>query len=403
MMLDNVSVILHWNTDYAEIPRKELPVVVEKSYKPMVEAIENWRDGTICFNITGHTTEYLLQNYPELVDQVKALAKDNTIEMLASGYSHPILPLLPRERVKQQLVDHIDQIKDVYGKKPIGIWPPELAVSPSVLQQFKEVGLEWTAIDYEHYLLSQFFGNDQNPFERRDETLTEFMADAYWTKGIKRLLTFLKAKRLMGKANQEQVHPLQRVGIKDEESIKAYLSSASWSYSTMFAVGGTVPIYTAKQHLKSILKVQTPILALYATDIEFFGYRGMGPDPPAPETLIDFLLKLQKHNISIISPTQVAEDQWPTDPSYLSTGSWAPDKSFRIWTDSEDNKELARRAEEIYQHLRMKKWAKGLMKKVEPYLRIMENSDPRGWAPLPERKHEAYSAINKIFEIIEKG
>jgi len=114
-LAENVSVILHWNTDYAEIPRKELPVVVEKSYDPMVKAIEDWRDGTICFNITGHTIEYLLANYPELVERIKALVKDNTVEMLACGYSHPILPLLPRERVKTQLEDHINFIKKIFG------------------------------------------------------------------------------------------------------------------------------------------------------------------------------------------------------------------------------------------------------------------------------------------------
>ena len=117
-MTENVSVILHWNTDYAEIPRKELPIVVEKSYEPMVAAIEEWRDGTICFNITGHTIEYLQKNNPELIDRVKALVKDNTIEMLACGYSHPILPLLPRERVCTRINDHMKIIKKVFGKKP---------------------------------------------------------------------------------------------------------------------------------------------------------------------------------------------------------------------------------------------------------------------------------------------
>lgn len=401
-MPDNVSVILHWNTDYAEFPRKELPKVVEKSYKPMVEAIENWRDGTICFNITGHTTEYLLNNYPELVDRIKALVKDNTIEMLSCGYSHPILPLLPRERVTIQLEDHIKQIKNTYGKKPIGIWPPELAVSPSILKQFKDIGFKWTAVDYEHYLLSQFFGNDMNPFEKREEMLTEIMVKAYWTKGLKKLFSYLRAKRLLQKANEEQINPLQRVAFSDNNSIKTYLSSVSWTYSTQFAVGGNVPIYTEKQHLKSILKVKTEILTLYASDIEFFGYRSMGPKPAAPLTLIDFLGKLKRYNIYTISPSQVPEEKWPKEESFLSTGSWAPDKSFRIWTDSEDNKEFFRRSEEIYGILKAKNWPKETMKKIEPYLRIMENSDSKGWAPLPERKHEAYSAINKIFELIGK-
>jgi predicted glycosyl hydrolase (DUF1957 family) len=399
----NVSVILHWNSDYAEIPRKELSVVVEKSYEPMIEAIENWRDGTICFNITGHTMEYLLNNFPNLIDRVKALVKDNTVEMLACGYSHPILPLLPRERIKKQLEDHIIQIKKIFGKKPIGIWPPELAVSPSLLKQIIDIGFEWTAVDYEHFLLSQFFGNDMNPFERREEMLTEIVIDAYWSKGFNKLRKFLRAKRFMKKANETQINPLQRVAIGENNSIKTYLSSVSWTYSTQIAVGGNVPIYNAKQHLKSILKVKTDILALYASDIEFFGYRGIGPEPAVPKTLIDFLAKLKVYNINTISPTQVSEEKWPEEESYISTGSWSPDKSFSIWTDSEDNKEYYRRAEEIYNKLRTRGWPKELMKKIEPFLRIMENSDARGWSPLPERKLEAYSAMNRIFELLEKA
>ncbi|MHA1244839.1 MAG: hypothetical protein ACTSPT_02795 [Candidatus Heimdallarchaeota archaeon] len=42
------------------------------------------------------------------------------------------------------------------------------------------------------------------------------------------------------------------------------------------------------------------------------------------------------------------------------------------------------------------------MTKVEPYLRVFENSDPRGWEPLPERKDEAYAAMDSVFEILEK-
>ncbi|MCK5046804.1 MAG: polysaccharide deacetylase family protein, partial [Candidatus Heimdallarchaeota archaeon] len=231
-MIEKASVILHWNTDYAEFPRSEFPKVVELSYEPMITAIEDGFIGTICFNITGHTFEYLTANYPELIDRIKRLAKANVVEMLATGYSHPILPLLPRERVAIQLKDHITLLKKIFGKKPKGIWPPELAVSPSVLSQFKKEGIEWTAVDYEHYQLSQFFGNDVNPFEIREQTLTEFLAEVYWTKGIIRLKNYLKAKKLFEKANLEHTEPLRRVTINNKETIKAYLSSVSWSNTT---------------------------------------------------------------------------------------------------------------------------------------------------------------------------
>ncbi len=403
-MIEKASVILHWNTDYAEFPRSEFTKVVELSYEPMITAIEDGFIGTICFNITGHTFEYLKANYPELIDRIKRLAKANVVEMLATGYSHPILPLLPRERVAIQLKDHITLLKKIFGKKPKGIWPPELAVSPSVLSQFKKEGIEWTAVDYEHYQLSQFFGNDVNPFEIREQTLTEFLAEVYWTKGIIRLKNYLKAKKLFEKANLEHTEPLRRVTINNKETIKAYLSSVSWSNTTQLAVGGFLPIYyDIKKHMKLIEKVDSKILPLYAGDIEFFGYRELGANPASPKALIDFLNLLTKMGIKITSPTQIPDEEWPKEPTYLSTGSWAPDRSFRIWTDSEDNTEFLRRADEIYSILRARNWDKKLMKKLEPYLRIMENSDPRGWSPIPERKNEAYSAMATIFDILDKS
>jgi predicted glycosyl hydrolase (DUF1957 family) len=402
-LIEKASVILHWNTDYAEFPRSEFPRVVELSYEPMITAIEDGFIGTICMNLTGHTFEYLLANHPELVDRIKRLVKANVIEMLASGYSHPILPLLPRERVASQLQDHIDMLKKLFGKKPKGIWPPELAVSPSVLSQIKKEGIEWTAVDYEHYLLSQFFGNDVNPFEMRDITTTEFLVEAYWAKGIRKISKYLRAMRLLVKRNKEQIDPLRRVTINNNENIKAYLSSISWANTAQFAVGGFIPFYKDKNLLKLLEKIDTKILPLYASDIEFFGYRSMGPEAASPKSLIDFLNVLTKKGVKITSPTQIPEEEWPKEATYLSAGSWAPDKSFRIWTDSEDNSEFIRRADEIYAILRARNWDKKLMKKVEPYLRIMENSDPRGWAPIPERKNEAYSAMAVIFDILDKS
>ncbi len=401
-MVENVSVILHWNTDYAEFPRSEFPTVVQTSFEPMVSAIEDWKDGKICFNITGHTFEYLQKNNPELLDRIKVLVKDDIVEMIASGYSHPILPLLPRPRVETQLKDHIALLKKLFKKTPIGIWPPELAVSPSVLSQIKKQGIKWTAIDYEHFLLSQYFGNDMNPFERRDLSATEILVDAYWTKGLKKLRAYLKALRTIKEVQKTQDQPVQRVIINDKETIKAFLCSVSWTYSTQFAVGGDIAFYNMKKHLKAINNSNSKHLNIYGSDIEFFGYRSMGPEAAKPVDLINFLRILKKQGINTKSPSDIPEEEWPKEASYLSAGCWSPDKSFRIWTDSEDNTEFIRRANEIYDILSRLGWKKDLMTKLEPYLRIMENSDPRGWAPIPERKNEAYSAMASIFEILEK-
>jgi len=47
-------------------------------------------------------------------------------------------------------------------------------------------------------------------------------------------------------------------------------------------------------------------------------------------------------------------------------------------------------------------WKESLKTQVELLLRVAENSDARGLAPLPERKHEAYSALLSIDEILRE-
>ena len=161
-----------------------------------------------------------------------------------------------------------------------------------------------------------------------------------------------------------------------------------------------MPLYSKKKHLKAILNSSAKHLSLYGSDIEFYGYRELAATPASPQALIAFLQELNKYNIRTISPTQIPEKEWPKEAAFIGSGSWSPDKSFRIWTDSEDNREFHRRANEIYAILARNNWNKNLLEKVEPFLRIFENSDPRGWAPIPERKHEANTALDKIVEIL---
>ncbi|MBD3193373.1 MAG: hypothetical protein GF308_22245 [Candidatus Heimdallarchaeota archaeon] len=349
---------------------------------------------------TGHTFEYLEKNAPELLERIKTLVKSNVVELLATGYSHPILPLLPRERVKVQLRDHINYLQQTFGITPKGAWPPELAISPAVLAEFTRQGIAWVAADYEHFSLAQQFGNDLNLFERRESTTTEILSEAFWSKGVKKISSYWRAYKQLLQMNKQHTKPLRKLATTNEQAIRGFLCSVSWTNATQFAVGGHIPLYSRKKHLKAVLQSPAKHLPLYGSDIEFFGYRELAAEPAHPQALIDFLRQLNKQGIKTVSPSQISD--WPTESSFIGTGSWSPDKSFRLWTGSEDNQELYRRSMEIYRILAQEEWDKELMDQLEPYLRILENSDPRGWAPLPERKQEAYTAIQSIFTILEQ-
>ena len=397
-MNKSVFVILHWNSDYAEIPRSELPKVVQKSYNAMLNALDGF-EGKVCFNITGHTLEYLLKHNPETIDTLKSLLASKTIELMGTGYSHPILPLVHPMRIKQQILDQQKFMQKTFSLVLHGFWPPELAISPLVLQYIKDLSYDWVTIDHEHLLQAKSINNTANPFEKRGKSTTEILVEAYFSSNpLATLRNYTRALRYLVRQNNLLKNSLETIQYSNTETIRTVISSQSWWNSTRFAISKTTSLYKLSKHIKSIKQSKNPFLPIYTCDIEFFGYREFGGRIPQPELLIDFLKKLQKLEIPTISPSIVPTEEWNNEHVFVGTGSWSENKSFSIWTDSEDNRELTRELQLIYSILSKRNWDTELMNKLEPLFRIAENSDARGWGPIPERKLEAYSALQQIYK-----
>ncbi len=97
----------------------------------------------------------------------RELQDGGQIEIMTTPYYHPIMPLLienrsvrranpglplPRyfaypEDVRQQLAKALRQYQDLFGQKPQGLWPPEMAVSPEVIPMLTDFGFAWTISD----------------------------------------------------------------------------------------------------------------------------------------------------------------------------------------------------------------------------------------------------------------
>ena len=97
-----------------------------------------------------------------------AAAQKGSIEISATPFYHPILPLvsdtnvgavsspglpLPQNRfrhpedAREQLVRGLDLHEKVFGVRPKGIWPSEGSVSEEVLAIAYNVGVRWMATD----------------------------------------------------------------------------------------------------------------------------------------------------------------------------------------------------------------------------------------------------------------
>jgi alpha-amylase/alpha-mannosidase (GH57 family) len=115
---------------------------------------------------------FVIAQERELIGKVlpahAAAAQKGTIEISTSAFYHPILPLvcdtnqgavsspglpLPQNRfrhpedAREQLLRGLDLQQQVFGVRPVGVWPSEGSVSEEVLAIAQSLGVNWMATD----------------------------------------------------------------------------------------------------------------------------------------------------------------------------------------------------------------------------------------------------------------
>ncbi|MEW6535657.1 MAG: glycoside hydrolase family 57 protein [Candidatus Auribacterota bacterium] len=109
-----------------------------------------------------------------LVPMYKKMAEQGQIELTTSPFYHPILPLvydtefarrampnapMPQrfscpEDARSQIEKSVLFFEDIFGFKPVGMWPSEGSVCPEIIPYFAEMGIKWIATDEEVLLKS---------------------------------------------------------------------------------------------------------------------------------------------------------------------------------------------------------------------------------------------------------
>ena len=109
-----------------------------------------------------------------IVPTWRSLQDQGIVELTATPYYHPILPLLcdtdsarislphnelpPRLRAVDDAAEQVrrglEKFERIFGRRPEGMWPAEGSVSPEALAAFAEAGVKWVASDEEVLLRS---------------------------------------------------------------------------------------------------------------------------------------------------------------------------------------------------------------------------------------------------------
>ena len=387
------TIVLHANLQYAEIPKDEIPKVVEYSYIPVLSTLLEIPKIKVVLNFTGVTLEILHNSYPEVIKLLKKGIEKEKFELTACGYSHPIFPLLPITDIRKQIEFNLRVLETTLNYTDVaGFWLPELAYDPTLPHILKEYGFTYIFIDEELYSWSSPLLNDSNPLNIPRQSAHHYVLELNKAKNlIEKLKRYRKAiKSIKKKCMNVDFYPIELKGARG--TITGIKVPHPWFIFTS-AIMLNYPFVSFKK-IKRILKKyrnHKGLVIPYGMDIEFIGYRHATEGRLIkPETFEKFLLNLGEiDDLEFICPSKYLENNKPTDLVYVKTGSWAPDKRLDIWTRDEDNKKLERICDEIRWYMSQIS-TENLSEELWKHLLLAENSDGRGWDPIPERKLDCF-------------
>jgi alpha-amylase/alpha-mannosidase (GH57 family) len=126
--------------------REVLAKVVNESYRPLLEVLEEYPHARVAVNINAVLTELLWEHgFEDVIERLKALAERGQVEFTGSAKYHAILPLIPQYEMRRQIRRNYLTNRHFFGDvyEPHGFFPPEMCYSPQVLEPVLDGGHRW--------------------------------------------------------------------------------------------------------------------------------------------------------------------------------------------------------------------------------------------------------------------
>jgi alpha-amylase/alpha-mannosidase (GH57 family) len=109
---------------------------------------------------------FIVDQYRRYVDIPRMLdnyRKAGNIEIIGMGYYHPIFPLIPCEDWPEQLDKGQAIFQEVFGRRPRGFWPSEMAFCMEMIPDLVKAGYSFVVVDHVHVQPAD--GSPVDPFQ----------------------------------------------------------------------------------------------------------------------------------------------------------------------------------------------------------------------------------------------
>ncbi|OGX29509.1 MAG: hypothetical protein A3B78_00300 [Omnitrophica WOR_2 bacterium RIFCSPHIGHO2_02_FULL_67_20] len=202
-----------------------------KAYDPFLAALERHPGVRLALHYSGCLLDWLAEHRSAFLDRVRALVRRGQVEILASGYYEPILPLIPEADRQGQLAAMREAIRHHFGDDATGAWLTERVWEPDLPATLSRAGLRYTMVDTNQFAPAR-------PWLPR---ALQVQDDAFWD--------------LLG------YYATEHAG----ESVLLFPASKRLRYSMPFAQVGETLAFLKR------LQRQEPVAVTFADDGEKFG------------------------------------------------------------------------------------------------------------------------------------
>ena len=224
--------VYHLNLAFSSIATQARGEVIDRCYTPLLDLVEQ-AGLPIGIELTGWTLQQILELRPAWVERFRALLDRGVCELIGSGWSQLIGPLVPASvnRWNQQL--GLQAYEQRLGIRPRLVLVNEMAFSSSMVDLYAEVGYEGIIMDRDNVRLA--LDLDHHP---------------------------------------EVALPTHACGLRLADGLPVL-----WSDSVLFqrfqrVVHGDIPISEYLQSLRlRMQRERMPVMPLYCNDAEIFDYR----------------------------------------------------------------------------------------------------------------------------------
>ena len=143
-----VFAFFHLNLAFSSIEEERRGEVIARCYWPLLTLAE--RTGPIGMEVSGYTLEEIAARDPAWIEAAKKLIAAGRIELIGSGYSQIIAPLVPARVTQENLRLGLEIYQNLLNARPRIALVNEQAYAAGLVPLYRDAGFEALIMDYDN-------------------------------------------------------------------------------------------------------------------------------------------------------------------------------------------------------------------------------------------------------------